>query len=212
MTNAPSYRDLAHAFLEGCVDPSGTPDIAAIFHKVRNLRYASRGQRDPHSVLQRGEGSCSGKHLLLRDLLRLVGEEAEVEIAEGDFAAGVPAHPTMTGQLASFTRAAGVRDFHQYVVWHSTDGEVRLDATWPDSVARLGLATNAGWTVGTETALALEPVKLHGRPVNLIEKKQALLENLSPAERAKRLEFLALLTEWLDAQIGEDNSYERRTG
>lgn len=212
MVASDTYRDQASAFLATCTNSSGVVDPIVVFHRIRNFAYASRGRRDPQSVLELGEGSCSGKHLLLRDLLRLMGMKADVEIAEGDFAAGVPPHPSMPSRLKTLVQEAGVRDFHQYVVWTSDTGERLLDATWPDSVAHLGIPTNAGWDGQDNTRLALEPVAHHGRPDDLITKKNALLAGLSEPERAKRQEFLTLLTEWLDAEAVEDNGNERRTG
>ena len=190
------YEDRLDAFIGGLGGDGGRP--VAIFHAVRNIPYASRGSRRPDDVLDAKEGSCSGKHLLLRDLLRRAGETADVETVEGDFAGGLPEAPSMPATLRAMVHDGGVRDFHQYVVWAGPGGEMRLDATWPDYVSPHGVATNAGWDGRGDTQIALKPTRVVGRAEDLIAYKERLLATLSAEETVRRREFLSLLTQWLE--------------
>jgi hypothetical protein len=198
-----SYDRELGAFLNRMGEGGRSPGAVRIYHTVRNIPYASRGSRQPAEVLQANEGSCSGKHLLLRDLLRRAGEVAEIETVEGDFAAGMPEVDGMPPRLRAWVRDGGIRDFHQYVVWTGPAGESKLDATWPDSLARHGFPTNSDWNGSGDTEIALAPTRVVGRTEDLIPFKEKLLASLSPTETADRLAFLSLLTDWLAEQSKE---------
>lgn len=191
------YATKLDAFLERLAPEGGKPDVPAIFHAVRNIRYASRGNRTPEAVLDNNEGSCSGKHILLRDLLRRAGETADVEIVEGDFAAGMPEVETMSEPLRRWVRDGGIHDFHNYVVWRGPVRELKLDATWSDAMAPLGFPVNAGWAGEGDTQLALEPYGVKMRVEDVIFHKGRLLTTLSEDEAEDRRAFLELLTNWI---------------
>lgn len=180
------------ASLESALVGSGNSVLGA-FHMVRNLRYASRGNRDPAKALALGEGACTAKHILLRDLLRMLGEPAYVEIVEGDFAANIPAHPSMPDTLRT-AMSKGIRDFHNVTLWR---GE-RLDATWPDVLMRYGFTVNAHWAGAGSTWVAVADPISHGTHEDVVDKKAALIAGMETGERQARSTFLALLTSWLD--------------
>jgi hypothetical protein len=148
-------------------------------------------------VIATGKGACTGKHLLLRDLLRHVGETADVEFIEGDFAASMPVVPTMSEELQRWVSAGGISDFHCYVVWQGGEGEVKLDATWPDRVASLGYPVNAKWDGIGDTRVAIGSGIIRGRAENVLERKASLLSTLTEKQINDRLRFLKLLTEWM---------------
>ena len=190
-----AYGKRIDAFLAAAA-AGGRPDAVTAFHAVRQLPYASRAQRDPAVALEAGEAACTAKHLLLRDCLRRLGEEAEVETVEGDFAAGIPEHPSMPAALRAERRAGPVRDFHNVTLWRG----LRLDATWPDAVAPLGIATNAGWAGTGDTRIAVAGGESRGVAEDAAAFKAGLVDAMPAEERDRRARFLALLTGWLDAQ------------
>ena len=186
--------------LDEFLDPhigTGRPTVPAIYDAVRNLTYASDGNRTPETVLATGKGSCTGKHLLLRDLLRHVGETADVEFIEGDFAASMPVVPSMSDDLKRWVSAGGISDFHCYVVWQGGERELKLDATWPDTLAPLGFAVNRHWDGNSDTRVAIKSGTIRGRAEDVLERKAALLATLTEKQIKDRLNFLRLLTEWM---------------
>jgi hypothetical protein len=197
MSEGGPYDNRLDTFLDQVSPASGGAGVPAIFHAVRNIRYASRGDRTPLGVLDSNEGSCSGKHILLRDLLRRAGEIADVEIVEGDFAAGLPVADTMPEALQRWIRNGGIRDFHNYVVWRGPERELKLDATWHDALTRFGFPVNSSWAGEGDTKLALEPLGVKAREEDLINIKARLLTALSENEAADRKAFLELLTDWI---------------
>lgn len=176
---------------------SARPSVPSVYHAVRNLAYASDGNRDPARVIDTKRGACTGKHLLLRDLLRHIGEKADVELVAGDFAAGMPQVASMPEALRAWISTGGIRDFHCYVVWTDDGREVKLDATWPDMMEPLGYAVNSSWDGKGDTRIALTPDGIKVRDENVIARKEALLATLSEEQRRDRRVFLDLLTEWM---------------
>lgn len=164
-----------------------------LFHLVRNFSYVSNGMRDPLWVLENRAGSCSGKHILLRDLLRAAGFKADVETVEGDFAAGIPSVAAFSPELREALERAGIHDFHQIVSVDLGDETVLLDATWPDSLKVHGFPINDDWQGRGQTTLALKPERFLGPTEDVVPFKVALIEKLPEEKQRRRLEFLSLL-------------------
>ena len=194
ISDATTPYDLA---LDAFMASHGAQDVPAIYHAVRKLAYFSSGERSPEAVMRSGRGACTAKHILLRDLLRRRGEVAEVVLVSGDFAAGMPQVASMPLPLRDMIRAAGVPDFHCYVVWQNAGHEVRLDATWPDALAGHGFPVNAGWTGSGDTVLAISPNGAMQKAEHVITTKAQLLLGLSVDQAARRLRFLKLLSDWI---------------
>ena len=183
--------------LDAFIASHGAGDVPGIYHAVRKLPYFSSGERSAEAVMRSGRGACTAKHILLRDLLRRHGARAEVELVAGDFAAGLPQVASMPLPLREMIRAAGVPDFHCYVVWQGPAHEVRLDATWPDALIRYGFAVNAGWAGSGDTRLALKPGGFTERAEDVIGAKARLLAGLTAHQAGKRRLFLKLLSDWI---------------
>jgi hypothetical protein len=106
---------------------------------VRRIPYGSTGERDPVRIIANNLGSCSGKHILLRDVLRETGREAEIITMFTHFNRGIPSHPAMPPDLRAMVEGEDVCDFHHYVrvrdVARRADslrlcGQPRLARTW----------------------------------------------------------------------------------
>lgn len=195
----PSYPERLEQFLAAHDIGGSRRDVRAIFDAVRNMPYASTGERTPQALLDSGKGACTAKHLLLRDLLRHIGEEAEVVLVPGDFAAGIPLVPGMSPELQHEIRVHGVKDFHCYAVWHDGAQAVKLDATWGDAMAAMNFPVNRDWDGAQDTRLALTPSGAPIRAEDVIKRKEELLATLAPADRERRRRFLDLLTAWMPA-------------
>ena len=103
----------------------------------------------------------------------------------------------MPAPLREMIRAAGVADFHCYVVWQNTGHEVRLDATWPDALAGHGFPVNAGWDGVGDTVLAIRPNGITAREEDVIAAKARLLSGLTADQAGERRLFLKLLSDWI---------------
>jgi hypothetical protein len=192
-----AYDQSIAAFIAPFAERTQQDAVVACYHEVRNFDYVSDGVRDPHMVLARRAGSCSGKHIVLRDSLRALGANAWIETVEGDFAAGIPEHSSMSDELLGYVREGKVRDFHQFVVWAATDGDRRLDATWPDSLCNLGFEGNADWRGNDDTRLALTPERFCGPTDDIKTSKAGMIDRLSTSERGRREAFLTAFSAWI---------------
>jgi hypothetical protein len=172
-------------------------DLPAIYHAVRNVPYGSTGERDPVKVLANNFGSCSGKHILLRDLLRETGHHAEIITMFTYFNRGVPSHPSMPEDLRKMVEGEDICDFHHYVRLRQDDHLIKLDATWHDALIPYGFPVNQNWKGQDDTTLAATPIREYPAVENLAAWKIELLEQLSPEHREKRVKFFTRLTEWI---------------
>jgi hypothetical protein len=172
-------------------------ELPDLYHAVRNIPYGSVGERDPEKVITNNVGSCSGKHILLRDLLRQTGRDAEIITIFAHFNRGVPSHPAMPADLRAMIDGDPVCDFHHYVRVREDHHWLKLDATWHDALMPFGFPVNRNWRGTGDTVLAATPVREYSAVEDLAAWKAELLAQLSPAEHEKRTRFFGRLTEWM---------------
>ena len=122
---------------------------------------------------------------------------ADVEIVEGDFAAGIPLHASQPDDLQEMIRQRGVTDFHSRVRLMRPEGDLRLDATWPDDLAAYGFAVNRTWTGTGDTLQAIPDAVVRSSDEDVLGAKARLLAGLGDATKRRRLEFLRLLSGWI---------------
>ena len=184
------YAEALDAFLAAHVASGG---VVAAYRAVQAMPYFSGPDRTPLAALRTGRGACTAKHLVLRDALRRMGQAAVVEIVEGDFASGIPLHPSMPAELQEMVRAGGVVDFHCRV---RLEGGPALDATWPLALRRWGFDV-CEWHGAGDSGQAIAQVTVRSTDEDVLGTKARLLAGLSEADSARRLRFLALLSGWL---------------
>jgi hypothetical protein len=176
---------------------AGSTSVTDVYHAVRKIPYGSTGERNPVKVIANNLGSCSGKHILLRDLLREVGREAEVITMFTHFNRGIPSHPAMPAELRAMIAGKDVCDFHHYVRVREAEGWHKLDATWHDALISYGFPVNRDWNGNSDTVLAATPIREYPAVEDLIAWKEQLLTQLTPEQRDFRAKFFTALTEWM---------------
>lgn len=184
-------------FLKGLIAVNDLNDIPAIYHQVRKIPYGSNGNRDPRIVYESNVGSCSGKHILLRDLLRCAGFETEVITMFTYFNESTPLCDSFPDELKSLSEKDRVPDFHHYVRVKQYGDWVKLDATWHDELDRFGFAVNTEWTGEGDTLLASVPEQEYPNEENLIDFKARLVAALPDDQRALRARYFQLVTKWI---------------
>lgn len=193
------YEEALDAFLAAHVQPGGGKDVVAIYRAVQAMPYFSGPDRTPQAALRDGRGACTAKHLVLRDLLRRLGLTAEVEVVEGDFASGIPVHPTMPAALTDMILEGGVTDFHCRVRLSGPEGNRYLDATWPLDLMAWGFPADRDWAGQGDTCQAIAEVTVMSSEEDTLGVKAGLLATLPEAALQRRERFLALLSDWLAA-------------
>lgn len=200
ISDAPSNTDYSRAlagFIAGQVSARGAGGMLQAYTAVRQMPYFSGADRSPLTALRDGRGACTAKHIILRDVLRAIGQRADVELVRGDFAAAIPSHPSQSPELAAMIGQGGVTDFHCRVVLRGVDCDRRLDATWPDGLAAYGFSVNRSWTGQGDTLQAMPDAVPCGTPEGVLAAKVEMLATLDSATIARRLEFLRLLSGWM---------------
>lgn len=172
-------------------------ELADLYHAIRNIPYGAVGDRDPVKVITNNVGSCSGKHMLLRDLLRQTRHDAEIITIFAHFNRGVPSHSSMPVDLRAMIEGDPIHDFHHYVRVRGDHQWLKLDATWHDALMPFGFPVNANWRGQGDTVLAATPLREYPAIEDVAGLKAELLAQLSPAEREKRTRFFERLTEWM---------------
>ncbi|MEM6323385.1 MAG: hypothetical protein AAF748_06870 [Pseudomonadota bacterium] len=191
------YSDALARFANDHVSGQGWAAVVEAYHAVRAMPYFSGPDRTPLAALRSGRGACTARHIILRDLLRRLGVQADVEIVDCDFAAAVPPHPTMPADLRHVAEEGSIRDMHCWVRAWNGETPVLLDATWPDTLAAYGFAVNAGWAGAGDTRAAADGT-VRCAPEDVLASKEALLSELSDKQSNARLSFLAGLSKWLN--------------
>jgi hypothetical protein len=187
-----TYTEFLRAHLK-----DGDSAMALLYHAVRKIPYGSIGERDPVKVIANNLGSCSGKHILLRDLLRETSHKAEIVTIFTYFNRGVPSHPAMPEDLRKMIEEEDICDFHHYVHARWDDRWLKLDATWHDALSPYGFPVNRDWRGQGDTMLAATPVREYPAVEDLANWKMDLLEQLDPEQRDKRARFFRRLSAWI---------------
>ena len=192
----PAYDAALGDFAARHVTCRGIDGAVQAYHAVRNMPYFSGPDRTPLAALRAGRGACTAKHLVLRDLLRRLGFDADVALVDCDFALGVPAHASMPDALRAVAGQGGVRDMHCWVQLVAAD-PLLLDATWPDALGRFGFPVNSGWTGAGDTRPAVEGGVVRAICEDVLHRKPELLAELSDQQTTRRQTFLRNLSAWL---------------
>lgn len=185
------------AFLQQENISAAPSKLVGLYHAVRNIPYGSTGIRDPEQVIQGNLGSCSGKHLALRDMLRHIGHEAEIITIYTHFNKRIPVVESFPDELKRMCREEQVPDFHHYVRVATDDGWIKLDATWHDALIPYGFTVNDKWNGTGDTVLAGEPIREYPAVEDLIPYKIEMIASLPESERKKRERFFGLITDWI---------------
>ncbi len=184
-------------FLESILDSEKATTVTEIYHLVRNIPYGSNGNRDPQEVYRTKVGSCSGKHILLRDLLRQAGHQVEIITMFTHFNKSCPVHETYPLELIEISQNSEVPDFHHYVRFLIDGIWVKLDATWHDAMLPFGFVVNNEWNGAGDTKLASVPLLEYPNEEELTEFKRGLVASLKEEDRQLRLKYFTLVTRWI---------------
>lgn len=190
MTDDP-FRAVLDEWTRGC-DP-----VAArvrVFERVRDLPYQYPASRVPAEVLQRGGGSCSGKHYLLGELFRRLGLPVRHMLCTHRFNDSPLPFPE---RMQDMLRKNEIVDLHDYLQV-SIDGTwVDVDATWPLSLRDFGLPVTDEWDGKSPMLLTVTPDEHEEVTGDPAKAKEEGLSRLTPRQRQLRKQFLESLGQWV---------------
>ena len=182
------------------IEDNTRPRYVSIYHAVRNIPYGGIGERNPLAVLENRRGSCSGKHVLLRDLLRAAGYEAEVITIYTHLNKTIPLLSSFPDDLSLMVRDEEIKDYHHFVRIRIDGQWLNLDATWHDALRDHGFPVNMNWNGTGHTTVAASTIEEYPAVEDLAVFKQELIAALTPEAREKREQFFEKLTSWIETK------------
>ena len=179
--------------------PHSSPEeaLVCVFETVRDIPYGSTGEREPEKIVHENLGSCSGKHLLLSNLLKSLGYDNKIVTCFHYFDEVMPRGNDYPKRFKEILSTHRVIDFHHFVKLKRGRRWLNLDATWDALLHRFGFPVNFGWKADTDTVVAVKPIKFYPETDDLIGLKVKLIADMPKNDRKIRAEFMKLLTEWL---------------
>jgi hypothetical protein len=188
----------SEAVRRGLLDPSAEIDAATAFSLVRDMRYRRASDRRPETTIAEWQGTCSGKHYLLKALFAELGLDSQV-IACTTVS---PVDPeAVSASLRDLYEAAGRHfvDVHNYLLVKLPDSrQMIVDATWPLSARKAGLPVNEVFIPGQDHQLYATPLETWPVPEDLDPqqfKEDLLRSHFTPAELEFREEMIRRLGE-----------------
>jgi transglutaminase-like putative cysteine protease len=166
----------------------------ALFERVRDIPYRYPASRDPIEVLERGCGSCSGKHYLLGELYRLLGLRVRHMICTHRFNESPIVFPA---PMQEMLRKNEIVDLHDYLQIAVDDAWIDVDATWQHGLREFGFPVNEDWDGKSPMLLSVvseDVAVVEQDPERL---KEELLSKLTPRQRTLRKQFLEALSGWV---------------
>jgi hypothetical protein len=179
--------------------PHSSPEeaLVCVFENVRDIPYGSTGEREPEKIVHENLGSCSGKHLLLSNLLKSIGYDNKIVTCFHYFDEVIPRGNDYPKRFKEILSTHRVIDFHHFVKLKRGKQWLNLDATWDALLHHFGFPVNFGWKGNTDTMVAVKPIRFYPETDDLIGLKVRLIAEMHKEDREIRAEFLRLLTEWL---------------
>ena len=180
--------------------PNHHESVIRAYEIVRDIPYGSTGERDPKKIVKKNLGSCSGKHLLLSNLLKELGYENKIVTCFHYFEEVIPIQDDFPERLKYIIANRKVPDFHHFVKLKAKDRWLKLDATWDSALFKYGFRVNLDWKGDEDTLVAVNPIKFYPEDQDIITLKVKLISELPKDDLEIRAEFLKLLTDWLKSK------------
>ncbi len=176
------------------------PDL---FRLVRDMPYRRPSDGRPGTLVEEWCGTCSGKHVLLQQLLYEIGVSSRLMIATYRYswqAAGAP-----PPELAAILDAGPVPDVHNFLEVQGDAGWLPVDATWPETTKELGFAFNQELVPGVAHQIACVP-PYHAWPVpagvQLPAYKERIVRGHCGPDLRRREAFIEAIAAWISARLG----------
>jgi hypothetical protein len=167
--------------------------IVILAEKVRDIPYGNIGSRDPLDVLNNNQGTCSGKHELLKLFYRELNIPIRDMIAWHRFKDMKVAYPENVLELLNNN---DIIDPHNYFQIYVNEKWIDVDITWDKPLKGLGFIVNEGWDGKTGMELCVVPYEIL-QVEDPIQFKKENVDKLPEEVKNNRKKFLELMTEWL---------------
>jgi hypothetical protein len=166
--------------------------VIVLFEKVRDIPYGSIGSRDPIDVYESNEGTCSGKHELLKELYQELGIEVKDFVAMHKFKDMQITYPA---EIQKILDRSEIIDPHNYFKINFDGKWLLVDVTWDKPLKKAGFIVNENWSAGSDMKICVVPLSIHETDDPISFKKNEIAK-LTEHVQADRKLFLDELTRW----------------
>ena len=177
-----------------------TPETA--FALVRDMPYKRAKSRDPGAIVTEWQGTCSGKHYLLKELFQELGIRIKAIMCTHRFDGGNTAR--FPQFLRDLTVKGPVPDVHTFLQLETASGWMDVDATWPAQAEALGMPVNWEFKSGVSMGLACNPLEYFEVPSDEEPQpfKEDLIRRFCGGDVDRREAFIQGLSAWLAENTG----------
>lgn len=147
------------ALRRGLLAPGAELDSSTAFILVRDMPYRRASDREPETIIRQWQGTCSGKHYLLKALFAELGIESQVMACTT--ITPIP-EDNIPDDLRALYEKANRRfvDVHNYLlVFGPGPTRTMVDATFPLSARQSGLVSNESFIPGQDHQLVAQPLQ-----------------------------------------------------
>ena len=135
---------------------------ATAFALVRDMPYKRAKSRVPDAIVAEWQGTCSGKHYLLKELFQEMGVNTKIIMCTHQFDGNNTAH--FPESLRKLTAQGPVPDVHTFLRLKTESGWMDVDATWPSQAEALGMPVNRVFQFGSAWAWVAAPSSISTYP------------------------------------------------
>jgi hypothetical protein len=186
---------LEEAQSRGLVDPAkASLSVADAFFLVRDMPYKRASDRDPQTTIKEWQGTCSGKHYLLKAVFNELSLACKLMACTLYLPSHILQH--LPAELQRVFASSAIPDVHNYLLVSHNAREVIVDATWPLETEKFGLPINKEFDLENDMKLYGEPVKRFVVPETVdpqAYKDDLLRSHFSSEELKLRDKFFSLL-------------------
>lgn len=170
-----------------------TPDqFLELVHRVAAIPWGEA--RTVEDVIRMNMGTCTGKHLLLQECLRMIGIPVRSVVCTFRWEhQGLQLPATLRESLTLCSWKHG----HNFVQVRNGDTWIDLDVTWDAPLVSYGFrALPAEWD-GTTSFVGLSSIERRWEDIDIADMKEQLMAALTPQQKAAREEFLHAFIQWI---------------
>jgi hypothetical protein len=182
------------------INPTQEIDTLTAYTLVRDMPYKRASDREPETLIREWRGTCSGKHYLIKDLFVELGYSSKVIACTNVTVFDLDKEPDEMREILESVDGRFV-DVHNYLLLELPEGEMIIDATWPQSAKKYHLPVNETFELGVDQRIACEPIKTWIVPEDEDSqafKEQLLRENFTQEELIARNAFIQAIGDWLN--------------
>lgn len=169
--------------IKGTSDPLCLEDIIFI---IQEIPYGRPSEQNIECILSEWKGTCSGKHLVLHQILTALGFEASLNMGQYQI--------NSKTLLVPFEKinsiAEPIWDIHNFL--RADPFNNLIDITWPTSLAEFNFIVTQSWKKWSDFDLVAPVIDSEEIDSSLrgLEKKRLLLEKLNGKNQGIREEYI----------------------